>query len=477
MRFLFISLVLRDSTYIECPTGIMSLSTALKKDCHEVRVVTPRGRKLDQVMREFQPQVVAFSLATGAHTSALELNRALRERYEVRTVVGGPHVSFFPEVIEQDGIDAACRGEGELALRELATAWESGKDGLATANFIFRLEDGTVKTNPLRSLVSDLDTLPFPDRTLNADHRRSVRAAVFLASRGCPYNCTYCFNHAYREMYGVKGAHGAIRYRSPENILAELDLVRGYYRDLQFVLFQDDVFGVDRRWMEEFARAYGGVGLPFHCHVHLGYVTSEFARLLKTAGCHSVSVGIESGNERLRREVLNRHVSNDVTLERCRMLAEAGIVIHTQNILGLPGSDWDKDMETLELNGRIRPGYAWASIFNPYPRTALAERAVEMSIFDGDYSALSDTYFRGTPLRLPHGAVVDRLHKLFALGVRFPGLRRHLTGLVRLPLGAIYTLLYRFYKGYSIKQRIVPVRMPLNEQVRLALKLLFARGV
>ena len=164
--------------------------------------------------------MVGYTVYTGPHTWYLELNQRIRAQLPgVFSIFGGPHPTFFPEMIEREGVDGLCIGEGEYATLDLMNALERKADRAtpgvhlpdpAIPNWWFKL-NGEIVRNPLRPLLTgeELDALPFSDRELlYAAHEQSRRTKIkpFITGRGCPYDCAFCFNKAYSDLYGGPGA-------------------------------------------------------------------------------------------------------------------------------------------------------------------------------------------------------------------------------------------------------------------------------
>ena len=460
------------------PQGIMHLSSALKAAGHQVDLVVATHQDPVQVAREFQPDVAAYSVITGSQRYYLDLNRKIkREVNGVFSVFGGPHPTFFPEMVEEEGVDGICRGEGEDALVELVGALVDGgpEAVLGIDNWSFRRNgdpgDAGLINNPVRPYVADLDNLPFPDRELV--YKRdpiAARAKIkhFLTGRGCPYNCTYCFNHALSEIYRGKGRR--FRQRSVDNVIEEICWVHDHY-PLEFVVFVDDTFVLSPEWLAEFAVKYPRqVGLPFFCNTRANLVTEEQVRLLKEAGCHSVSMGIETGNDQLRNEVLKRRMSKEQILEAARLIRGGGLHMTTTNMIGLPTSTLEHDFETLELNVQARPSYAHVFIFQPYPRTELGEFTREHGWMVGTFDDIGEVAWDTSVLNFSpeHKRQLTNLQRFFALVVEWPWLLPLVRRLIRLPGNPLFWLVNKLWKGYAIKKRVHPVRLSLREYVDIA---------
>jgi len=453
---------------ITVPLGVSYVSSMARQAGHSVMAAVLNERDLLEVARGFAPDLVAFGCTTGFHRKYLEAVREIGRSVDALTVMGGAHPTFFPEVLEESAeLDFIIRGEAEDSFIQLLEALEGGRGLDSVGNLVFR-RDGVIVHNPLLPLREDLDSIPFPDRELlDRYSERLNRKAVFaITGRGCPYDCSYCFNHAYKELYSGLGR--MCRRRSVENVLQELEDLRINNPKLQMIVFQDDIFVLDRDWVLDFCREYRRrVGLPFHCHLRANLVDREIAARLREAGCVSVKMAIEFASDRLRNGILNRNMSRETILEACSAVKEAGIVLVTQNILGIPTGTMEDDLETLDLNCVIHPDFAFATLLQPYPRTAIGRFCVEEGFMRAeDADSAPDSFFNCSILDIPDRPERERLRKLFALDIEFPMLRDAVDELVTLPLDRLYDLMDKLWKGYCIKQREFPYRLTAGEYLR-----------
>ncbi|MCD6290765.1 MAG: B12-binding domain-containing radical SAM protein [Anaerolineae bacterium] len=455
------------------PQGIMQLAAVLKAAGHEVRLTAVSYENPVTVIREFKPHILAYSVFTGSQREYLALNARLKEETDALSVFGGPHPTFFPELIYEEGVDIVCIGEGEGALLDLANALAEGKSFHELPNLWVK-QDGRVHRNPVRPLIADLDELPTPDRALVYEQDRFTRESGlkhFITGRGCPYQCTFCFNQAMTEIYGPRWRR--VRRRSVPHVLEEIEQVRSRY-PLAFAVFMDDLFIVPRAWLEEFAAEYPRrIGLPFFCNVRANLVDRELIALLKSAGCASVGMGVETGDDRLRNALLKRGLSREQLVGAADLIHEAGIALITTNMLGLPTGTLEDDFKTLELNIACRAQYANAFLYQPYPRTELGEFARREGLLEGDVDEISTSAWDRSILRFPsprHRRMTENLVKLFAVAVAFPRVRRALRVLIQLPRNPIYWLVYKLWKGYAIKRWIHPYRPSVREFLQTVIR-------
>jgi len=465
MKILFI---LNESVMHE-RIGVMYLSAQLKADGHEVRFVLAGtlGRDgLNKVFRDYSPHLVGYSAMTGEHLNLVSLNRELKNTFEFISVFGGPHATFFPDLIEEQGIDAVCVGEGDLVFKKFCSRVEQHGEFWVTDNFIVK-HDGNIFRNPLSPLIEELDALQFPDRDgiYEADPGLLTEGRkTFFSSRGCPYQCSYCFNRKYNELYSGRG--NVIRSRSPENFVSEMYAVKEKY-PLNIVDIGDDTFiQKPKKWYKTFCESYRKkIGLPFVCNVRANLVTEEVVSILKDAGLDSAWMGVECGNEKIANDVLGRKINNAQIMEAVRILKKYRVKILTQNIVGMPvDNSYAIDKETLDLNINIRPAFAWSSILYPYPGTEISAYARENLFFDDSTPSL-ETNKRSTVFKYSRQEKrkIENLHKLFGIIVRFPFLRRLTDLMCSLPFEGLYTGLYYLWYGYNYKKKIYPYMSFKNE--------------
>jgi radical SAM superfamily enzyme YgiQ (UPF0313 family) len=187
------------------------------------------------------------------------------------------------------------------------------------------------------------------------------------------------------------------------------------------------------------------------------------ARRLARARCRGVKLGVEAGNEEIRREVLKKGVTNEELLQASAYLKEAGIKIQGFNIVGIPGGGLESDWETLRFNTKLGVDHAWCSILNPYPGTEIREIALAEGLLTAGETAedfFRESYFVDTALALADKRKVVNLHHFFDLGVRFPFILPLIRLLISLPLTRLYELIFKLDYAFSVRRfyhiRLVP---------------------
>ncbi len=199
----------------------------------------------------------------------------------------------------------------------------------------------------------------------------------------------------------------------------------------------------------------------------LDLLSEERVRLLAKAGCHSVNVGIEAGDERIRaREMLGRDMSDDQIISACRFLRRHGIKILANNMLGLPGCSFEDDLKTLRLNQQCRCDYSLVMLWQPYPGTRLAEYAKTHGFYKGDYSDLDFTYYGRSHLHFGTEAErtrIENLQKLFAVAVALPASTRVVSALTRLRPNRVFRAVFRSMYLIFHQSEIFPHQMGVHD--------------
>ena len=456
------------------PHGIMLIAALLKREGHRVSLVVATDEDPLAAAARLKPDVVGYTVYTGTHHYYLDVNRRIKALLpEVMSIFGGPHATFFPEMIEQDGVDGICIGEGEYATLDLMNALQAGRPIDSILNWLFK-RDGQVIRNELRSLLTpeELDRLPFADRELLYDAHpasKANRIRPFITGRGCPYDCSFCFNKAYSDLYGGTGRR--TRRRSVDNTIREIKQVRDRY-PLSFITFMDDTFILNREWLRAFGARYKAeINLPFWCQMRANLVEDDTIRLFKDMGCASVSFGLEAGNDQIRNQILNRNMTREQILRASEILRRHGIPFMTNNMLGLPTGSLNTDWETLELNIACRPGYANVFLFQPYPKTGLGEWAAQQGWMDGSFDDLSGSVSDDTIIHFGSAfeqRQIENLQKWFALTVEFSFLAPVVRQIIKLPRNPAFWWIYKLWKGYAMKRRMFPVQLTPREFIRSA---------
>jgi radical SAM superfamily enzyme YgiQ (UPF0313 family) len=221
-----------------------------------------------------------------------------------------------------------------------------------------------------------------------------------MAGRGCPYDCSYCCNPGLKDTFHGLGKY--TRYRPVDNVMDEIAELEKRYR-FKTLNFQDDVFTLKHDWTHEFCSSYvaRGYKYPFWVNTRVERVEEEsVVQELAAAGCRGIRVGLESGNEELRRDVLKRKMSNETIRKTFRLVQKYGMETYTCNMLGLPGETPEMIQETIDFNRELTPTQFQFSVFYPYPMTELHDISVQKGYYkEGDHT--TSYYDKKSVLTLP----------------------------------------------------------------------------
>ncbi|MDI6814528.1 MAG: radical SAM protein [Dehalococcoidales bacterium] len=227
-----------------------------------------------------------------------------------------------------------------------------------------------VKSTPMRPLIADLDSLPFPAYHLLPLHRykphpphgRRLPFMAMLTSRGCPYNCTFCS----KPIFGRK-----FRSQSPQRIASEVEYLEGKFK-IKEIAFYDDIFTLDKKRIAELAEEFNkrGLSIPWTCETRVDLVTEELLKEMKQAGCYMIAYGIESGNQTILNS-LRKKITIEQVKETVKATRDVGIQSIGYFMLGSPGETPLTIRQTIDFANYLPLDFAQFSVTIPFPGTDL----------------------------------------------------------------------------------------------------------
>jgi len=359
--------------------GLAYISSALKKNNHQVRYMyfssmEEEGSLVDQI-KDFSPDIVGFSAVETQFIYIERLAKLIKEVHSCFIVCGGVHVTLFPESVkEAPSLDGVIMGEGEVAILELVKNLEHGAGFRDTPNFCyFNKGQRRLVKNKLLPLLEELDTLGYPDRDI-LDYTSFIKRQgfiYFIFNRGCPYRCAYCSNHALSKTYG--NPRNYIRFRSPDHCLSEIEEVLTRFGSNYPLYFLDDIFTLKLPWLYEFLDKYAKSfkKRPFMCHTRSNLASQELFKRLRGAGCYRVMMSIESGNDFIRNEVMQRGISRKQLYDSFRWAQENDLETNGVSVIGLPYETRETITETIKTAAEVDATSVGTNIFYPYRGTKL----------------------------------------------------------------------------------------------------------
>lgn len=366
--------------------GVGYLAAAVEARGHEAAFVDAPLLGLDiagtadAVLAE-RPGVVGISCLTKLAASGYALAAELKRRApEIPIVMGGPHVSAFPDGIlqEQPGVDILVPGEGELTFGELLDCMERGQSWAGLEGIVYRDADGQVVATPPRTPVKNLDELPHPARHIyrselyiplpNQSRRRP--ATTVITSRGCPWGrCRFCYQG---------GRYAApYRRRSPENVVDEIKRLVAE-QGIREIIFWDDNFGINKRWVMAFCDLLDKerLDITWTAQARVDTVSEEMLKRMAASGCYNIYYGLESGSQKML-DVVNKGITLEQVRAAVKWAKAAGMEIRGSFIFGMPTETPEMAEETLRFACELNADWM---IFYPYhlqPGTPLAEIAAK----------------------------------------------------------------------------------------------------
>ncbi len=463
------------------PMNIELLSALAKREGHETFLNVLEHNNLREEVKAIRPDVVAYSAKTGESNVMYKANKWIKSELgdRVCAVMGGPHATFNHSRMRLYEEDLRFEGEASLpiedtqldvlAVGEADETWPWLLRNLAKGESIHEIPNTVTRKNrrldgkvTLKDRTNYLDDLPFLDREMVYEKTRLKTFGMrsFMASRGCPFICTYCFNVKFNQIYRGKGK--TINRYSVNRMLTELeDMVRRH--PTQFIKFYDDVFTFRTdEWLEDFAEQYPRrIGLPFHCLTRADLVRRDpqIIDCLKKAGIKSISMSIESGNAFIREHILKRgmseedikiafdlcHKNNINTFSNTILAIPAPIVpypdasdfepkaqalldhlegyfkvnlgttrqdfprgqalstskrkelVDRLQVMGLRHRALDYDIDSVDCNVDNRVVFGEFPELHPYPGTPVTQYTIDIGAFDGDFEKLHQNYQTESP--------------------------------------------------------------------------------
>lgn len=393
-----------DTHYFVPPVGLGYLATALRKNDFEVVVIDGVKdklfpEKLKGIIQKIAPDVVGITVFSCDFKMVKTYVGIIKRNFpEMTVVLGGPHVSGVKDKIFEDfpEIDYAMRGECEISFPILLKNIEAGITGsknerirasrkFSIQNFgsisglIWR-ENEKIMMNPV-VFEENLDQFGFVawDLMVPRTYPQAPQGAVFrnwpiapiLTARGCPYNCTYCA--------GKITTGQRIRKRSVKHVMEEIKLLYNKYgvRELHFI---DDTFTSDKarsiQICKEILNNNLKVTITFPNGVRLNTLDEELLYWLKKAGCYSITLGIESGSQKILND-MKKGLKLEMVEQKINLINKFRIDIMAFFILGYPTENKQTILQTIAFAKRLKIKRAHFSTFLPLPGTEATDMLIK----------------------------------------------------------------------------------------------------
>ena len=436
--------------------GPMILSGLLKNAGYSSEVIINPYKSIEYI-KAMEPEFIGLSVLSPSVDWALDACRFIKRNIpKTRTILGGPHPTFFPEIIGEKEVDIICRGEGEKPILQIMKSYNGSLSSIEKVPNLWIKKDKEIIKNPICDLLTEreLSELPFCDRThyKNYNKLQNNPHKTIWTSRGCPNNCSYCHNSSFKKLY--KGHGKLVRQRSVDSVIKEIEQIKEYgWKCLEIC---DDQFIFSKNWILEFCKEYQKrVNMPFSCLSSAKQLTNDIVKALKDSGCDNISFAIESGVEEIRKQVYNKAVSDKDIYSAADALHNNDMPFQTFNMVGLPDESIDDIYQTIKMNQDIKTPYPWCSIVQPYPGTKIVEHFKKNGI--NPPSEFSYTFFQtGVADSQNKLSIILNSQRLFAFIVKHNISYKRFNQLINRPpmkMDTLYPIMFYWYYGKSVRNR------------------------
>lgn len=389
--------------------GVSILSSVLKKRLHEVKLIHLNEslgfpldiEKIKKTILNYQPDLMGISVNTNQFLIGVEIAKFVKEEVDksIPILFGGVHPTLNPEqTLNYDFIDMVIVGEGEEAILELVEKLKN-KEDISQIKNLWSKKDGKIIKNKLRGFVP-LDKVPFMDVSIY-DYQKIINSRHgwidVMLSRGCPFNCTYCFNKPYKKTYSKYCDPGEIkryiRWGDHIKTIQGIKNILENYKNVKCVSFVDDDFLIDP-FIIKFIRLFKKeVNLPFVINTNTNSINDKKLEELKNGSCDLIRAGIECGNEKIRKEILNRNFGDENIINKIKLVKKYRIRVFTYNMIGLPTEKHEDVIKTLKINVQCSPDVVKISTFYPYRGTKIYSICENLGLIPEDLDKSTLTYY------------------------------------------------------------------------------------
>lgn len=404
MNVLLIHLNPQGATFQIGLSYIASILEAKKNKVNFLFLSKVDRNKIINEVSQTQAEIALISVTSDSFELCKDVAACLK-KIAVPVLLGGIHPTISPEeCIGIKSVLGVCVGEGEYAASEMVEAIERDSDYRNIQNMWIR-DNGSIYKNNVRPYIQNLDELPQPNYEIFRRYFGEFKVLPVILTRGCPFDCSYCCNHTLRKIYDGKG-----RFIRTHGIAYSISLIRhllSKFPTVNSIEFFDDTFTLNNEWLGGFLREFRKIGINFICNSRFDIINEELVKLLSISGCSKINAAVECGDEKIRKDVLRRTVSNEEIIEKAKLLKRYKISLFTHNMVGVPYENEKSISKTVELNRLIKPDAMQVSIFNPYPKSDLGNMCMENGWIDKNLKTTSfhDFTTLRTPFVKPH--IVD----------------------------------------------------------------------
>lgn len=359
---------------VDHPNGILHIGAVLKKMGHDIKFLDGAFFDHDTILSktiDYKPDLIGVYVIPFLRQSALKFITNIKNRLKnVFIIVGGPDSTFFKEKYLEwcHELDCAVFGEGELTIQEIALKLEGKKSLKGIKGCCYRGKNGKIVVNPVREPISDLNSIPFPARDLlDFDkyhilfgHFKRKPSIGIMTARGCTNRCLFCY-----KVYPKNVDY--IRYRSPKNIVDEIEECVNKY-GVKDVRFWDDTFFSNEKRVFDICNEIKNrkLDIAWQCNARVDQVNSNILKKIKEAGCYCVLYGVESGVQK-NIDKLKKNITLNQVKKAVKITKEAKLEVYTTFMFGIPNETFIDGLKTLKFAFDLKCDEYNFNYFTPYP--------------------------------------------------------------------------------------------------------------
>jgi len=364
MKCLFVHFSIDTTVYYS--HAIASLSAVAKSINFDVDLLIIRNRNYKEYAKtitEKLPNVVAFSLTSLYWEEGTLLAEQIKKETTIPLWVGGNHINALPESFYDSPFDAACYGDGESVFKQALISLALG-NAYHCSSWLVKPDNTKIKHN----ITTSYHEYPMPDIQLFPPETILEYPSLYF-SKGCVFSCNYCMSRN-------GGYANQIRWKTIERAIDECIQLVNYCNPSE-LYFDDDTFVKNVTWITSFLRAYSNtIKIPFYCNSRPELLSDKICELLSNNYCRGVGIGIESGSEQIRKNILGRNMSNEQIKNAFAKCKAYGLETWSFNMVNIPKETIKDLYKTIEINKIINPDYIRVSIFTPFPGSPMYERKI-----------------------------------------------------------------------------------------------------
>jgi radical SAM superfamily enzyme YgiQ (UPF0313 family) len=360
---------------IQCypPLGLAYLAASLRNFKIPVEILDSSVLNIDEkrtakILNKSSPKVVGVYVTSFTLHQVSKIIKEIKDKINSTIIVGGPHITHYPNSIFTLDADYGIVGDGEKSLVHFMQNF--GKKKIFKTDGLIYSKNGKIFINPKKE-IEKIDSLPFPARDMLPNKKyysplHGGKITTMVTSRGCPFDCIFC---------GLPNKK-SYRKRNPKNVIEEIELL--VKNGFEYVEIEDDCLTLDKKRIEEICKLIIKKKLKINwgCETRADLVDKKLLILMKRAGCTNVRYGIESGDERIRNEIIGKKISNIQIKEAMKNMKKIGLTSVCYFMFGNPTETKKTMQNTLDFALELDPDYADFHLPIPIPGSRLFEIAI-----------------------------------------------------------------------------------------------------